>query len=208
MKRDKVYNNKCGFEIPPEHIPSNEEMQRLFDGDETVIPVLIEGLTGFTIDIVSYYLGRIPSFRQYEEDLNSEALCKLCEFTQGKLGKKSFGTKFMGQLAVSVNNCLNDWTRENINTITIPAREQRRSGATLVRHEIKESHLVTDNDEVFNAVWTEHLKNELNDQQIEVLRLRMDEYSCAGIAQSTGLHRSVVARILIELETIFEGEIL
>lgn len=207
MGYDKVYNTKEGFDIPPEHIPSADDMHRLAEGDEKVVGTLIEGLVGFVTGLVQSYVGKRDAFKPYTEDLICEALFCLTEFVNGKLGKAvNRPTSFTAQISGAVKNKLNDWVRTNELTIAPAPRVQRRENTeVLKRHDIKDHHVVTSDEAVFDDLWYDQFMDSLTEEQELVVRLKMDGYTEKAIAIKTGIHRAVVSRILDDLKHIYEG---
>lgn len=207
MSFDKVYNTKEGFEIPPEHIPSADDMHRLSEGDEKVATKLIEGLVGFVTSVVQSYVGKRDAFKPYTEDLICEALFCLTEFVNDQVGKPvNRPTSFTAQISGAVKNNINDWLRRNENTISAPARTQQREETKLTRHEIKDYHATTGEGDVFEDLWYDEFMDNLTEEQETIVRLRMDGYSVNRIRQKTGLHLAVIERILYNLKQIYEGK--
>lgn len=206
MKEEKVYNTKEGFPIPPDHIPSVEDMERLANGDRTVLPVLIEGLIGFVNGVLDAYISKMDAAKPYKEDLTSEALLTLCTFVEDKLGQSLEPTRLMMVLSGAVKNNTTHWLRENTNTITIPRTSQIRLGIELVRHPLREDHATTRGSEVFDHMCMEEFIGNLIPIQEEVVRLRMKDFSERKISEKIGLHRGVVSGILDDLKTLY-GEV-
>ncbi len=202
MKED-VYTTKEGFPIPPDHIPSTDDMERLADGDKTVIPILVEGLIGYVNGVLDSYISKLDAAKPYKEDLTSEALLTLCTFVEGKVGEHIESTRFMKMLSGAVKNNTNDWLRESTNTITIPSISQRTLNAELIRHPIREGHALTGSDDIFEGVSIEEFIDGLNPIQEKVLRMKMDDFSDYKIAKELDLHRGTVSIILDEIKTLY-----
>ena len=202
MKED-VYNTKEGFLIPSDHIPSMRDMKKLADGDKTVVPILIEGLIGFVNGVLDSYISKLDVARFYKEDLTSEAMLTLCTFVDEKVGKLIEPTKFMKMLSGAVKNNTNDWLRESTNTITIPRTSQIRMDAELVRHTIREGHVMTGVDDTLEHISMEEFLGELSPTQEKALRMKMDDASDYKIANELGLHRGTVSTILDEIKTLY-----
>ncbi len=203
MKEEKVYNTKEGYPIPPDHIPSVDEMQRLADGDKSVVPILVEGLIGFATGILDNYIDKLEPAKPYREDLTSEAMLTLCTFVQGKLGDSIESTRFMNMLAGAVKNNTNDWLRESTNTITIPSRQQRRSDTEFIRHPLKENHSLSIAGYLLQQIDVEEFLDGLSTIQEQVLRMKMDDATDYRIAEELGLHRGVVTNTLEEIKTLY-----
>lgn len=207
MNIDKVYNTQEGFRIPPEHIPSYVDMQRLADGDSDVVDVLIEGLLGFVTGVVSSYIGTREAFKPHTEDLHCVGILALTEFINSKLGRPLITTtSFMSQIAGTIKIKINHWARDNEDTIHAPGRTQRRTGVKLVRHDLKDTHLISDVDHVFDSVWMDTFEDELTDEQSLIMRMMIDDKSVNKICEETGIHRSIVLCNLQEIERLFIGE--
>lgn len=207
MRKDRVYNTTQGFEMPLEHIPVESDMALLTSGDTDVVNNIITGLLNYTTNVVRSYVVQIPAAKPYEEDLIAEATMVLTEFVVSKVGKPEIApTSFMAQATGAIKNRVNDWVRENENTISIPAREQRRSNKTMKRHEVKEHHAVSGEDEVFDTIWVEEVTDHLSEEELAIARLRMEGCSVNKICTELGLHRGKVQRILSDIERQFNGE--
>lgn len=207
MRVDKVYNTKEGFEIPPEHIPTAEDMHQLAEGHPKIVGKLIEGLVGFVTGVVKSYVGKRDAFQPYTEDLICEALFCLTEFVNSKFGQAvERPTSFTAQVSGAVKNKLNDWVRSNELTIAPPVRGQRKdSSKILTRHEIKEHHSITGDNDTFEDMWYDEFMESLTEDQELVVRMKMDGHSVNSISTKTGLHLAVVERISDELKQLYEG---
>ena len=201
--KEEIYSTKEGFPIPPDHIPSTVDMERLADGDQSVVPVLIEGLMGFVSGVLDSYIAKIDAAKPYKEDLTSEAMLTLCMYVEEKIGELIEPTRFMKMLSGAVKNNTNDWLRESTNTITIPSISQRTLAAELIRHQIREDHAVTGAEDIFEHTSMEEFMDELNPTQEEILRMKMADVSDYKIANELGLHRGSVSIILDEIKTLY-----
>ena len=204
---DTIYNSTHGLTIPAEHIPVDEDLQRLADGDGEVVEQIISGLIGYVTGLINSYVAQRPASKPFKEDLVAEGLATLTEFVISKLGTaKVEASRFVPQVTGAIKNKTNDWLRENETTITVKARTQQRGVKPPKRHAIKEGHAVSGLDDIFNGVWAEDFTDELTDEELTVAHMRMDGASVHKISRELGLHRGRVERIITQIEHLYAGE--
>ena len=204
---DKIYNTREGFDAPPEHVPTENDMALLAGGDRKTADKIICGLVDFVSGIVGGYVRRFPAAKPYEEDLQAEALLKLTQFVASKLGKPAQApTNFISHVAVSIRNCQHDWLRQNVSTIIVPKDTQRRGNWLMTRHELKEHHAKTDPNEIFIEVWNNEFTGMLDDEEMDIIKLRRGGASVNKISNELGLHRAHVERVLNQIQQLYKGE--
>ncbi len=200
-----IYNTECGFQIPPEHIPSSDDMKRYKDGDPTIINVLVEGLTKYIIDQVNFFLISNPSAQPYTEDCLSEALLMLQEFTTNQLGKEFSTSKFIGHAKQSVLNQIKCWLRENTKAVKIPAKTQKRTGQTMMQRKLGDHLRQSDKDAVFNEVWFHQFFEKLPSIDKKIAQLKIQGESNREISRQLGMDHHTVKTHLERMQDIYEG---
>lgn len=208
---DDVFHNEVGFPVPPEHIPSEADLERYAKGDSSVVDTLISGLMQFTINVVDRYSKEDNGAAPFKEDLISEGLLELVEVVNNKLGSRFTAGKFLGYLKRSIIGRLNDWRRENVPTLTIAKSTQydaEQDGIVLLGHkvELKDYHLTTSESAVFGSIWFDDFMDAQTALDQEIVRLKIEGLSNRAIAGKVGLESRHVETHLERLYREYIGE--
>lgn len=205
---DDVFYNEYGFDIPMEHIPSGDELQQYAAKDREVVDTLINGLVQFTVNVVDKYARENDKVSPYKEDLTSEALLKLVEIINNKLGSKFTAGQFLGYIKRSIVSHLNDWLRECVPTITVPARTQQRNKNSMIGHKvaIREHHKQTSAGGLFSEIWFDDFMASLEETDQEIVRLRIAGLSQRSISEVVGLSQSAIMVRLDKIHDAYLGE--
>ena len=205
---DPVYKTRHGFVIPHEHIPSDDDMRRYAEKDTSVVNELIEGLTGYIVNSVEWFLKNSPTAQPFTEDCTSEALLALVMFANAKLGEKYTPQHFMNAAKLEALNQVKDWLRESSVTVTVPARTGRANDIMLVRQRLTEGTSMTGADPVFEKAWFNEFLSLLDDFDLRLVELRMAGYSDRKIGREVGMDGQHVANHLRRLANLyFEGDV-
>lgn len=191
--KDKVYKNWFGFEIPDEHIPTNEDMIQVSSGDITIAVKLIEGLTEFIVKNVDWFLFNSKEAQPFREDCISEALLALTEFVYFAVEKnKTYSpTHFVNTARQKCLYRVVRWLREMSIAVTIPERRQRLNPELrLTSHELEdyESGELGVEDKM---VLYEFL-NSLDERGQVMIRMKIAGCSHSQIAEEVGIDASLV----------------
>jgi hypothetical protein len=203
---DEVYNSRQGFVIPNEHIPSDDDMQRYAEKDESVVNQLVEGVTGYVVASVEWFISKTPSAKPYEEDCVSEALLAIQMFVTNSLGRKYTPSHFQSTVKVVALSKVKDWLREMSVAVTMPARTTRRNQTKLVRHGVRDDTRSTSKDPVFDQVWFDTFIGGLDDFDRQLVSLKMAGMSDREIGREIGIQHQHVSRHLTRLAQLFQGE--
>jgi len=204
---DEVYKNRQGFLIPQEHIPSDDDMRRYAESDGTIIVILNEGLTGYIVNSVEWFLSHSHTAQPYGEDCISEALFELCSFTQKKLGRKYSPQHFMSAAKLSCLSAVKKWLREMSITVTLPASTSRENNITLVRNKLNSVDRLTGSDPVFREVWFHEFLGMLDHFDKKLVELRMAGYTDRRIGREIGMEQNHVKKHLLRISNLYlEGE--
>lgn len=127
MKGDRVYKTDAGFNVPTDHFPTYEELQRLSQGDGTVVNELIEALTNYVLRETDWLAHSIPSARPFKEDLASVALLTLTEEVNDLLGRKQTPVQLVAYIKEAVRKQQLHWLNDYGNgPVRIPKRSRMR----------------------------------------------------------------------------------
>lgn len=203
---DDVYNTQHGFVIPKEHIPSVEEMERYAQGDETVVSTLVEGLIGYVVNSVEWFLKVAPAARPYQEDCFSEALLALQDFVSRELGKEYTPLKLQAFAKKNSLNAIRDWLREMSIAVTVPKTTQHRRDFSLQQCKLTEGLRQTGGDVIFDEVWMKTFMDSLDNFDQDLIRMKMGGKSNRQIGENLGVTHQTVKMHLERLATLFGGE--
>lgn len=203
---DEIYNTKHGFVIPEEHIPSESDMVRYHNGDETIVPVLTEGLMYFAVNEVEWFLKITETAQPYAEDCISEAMMALTEFVAKNLGRQYTIVGFLSSVKYACLNAVKDWLREMTIAVTIPARSQQAGyeGTKINQVKLEESLKISSPDSVFDSVWFDEFMDNLVGVDAEIVRMKIQGLSDREIGREIGLHRALVNDRLRRLGELYE----
>lgn len=205
---DTVYKTRQGFVIPNEHIPSDDDLRRYAESDASVVNTLVEGLTGFIVNSVEWFLSSTPTAQPFAEDCTSEALLALVSFVNNKVGNKYSVQHFMSAAKLEALNQVKDWLREMSVTVSLPARTARRNDLMLIRNRLTEGTAMTDANSVFDKVWFKQFLELLDDFDLRLVELRMAGYSDRHIGREVGITAHHVANHMRRLANLYlEGEL-
>lgn len=201
---DNVYNNKYGFVIPDEHIPSEDDMKKYQDGDPEIVSVLIEGLMAYIVNEVEWFLTRSEPARPYREDCLSEAMFALVDFVNKELGKEYTSAKF---LAFAKAHCIHhivDWLAQYSVTISIKPSTRRDVKIEFNKMRLEDTDIPQ--SDIFNQLWFDDFISDLDSFDRDLIQMKMDDMSNREIARTLGVHDQTVKRHLDRLERVYEGE--
>lgn len=205
---DQVYKTRHGFVTPHEHIPSEDDMRRYAEKDASVVAELIEGLTGYIVNSVEWFLKNTPTAQPFSEDCTSEALLALVSFVNGKIGEKYNPQHFMNAAKLEALNRVKDWLREMSVAVTVPARTGRENDIMFVRRRLSDDTSMTGNDPVFDKAWFNEFLSLLDDFDLRLVELRMAGYRNRRIGREVGMGAQHVGNHLQRLAKLYlEGEI-
>lgn len=202
---DDVYNNEYGFDIPVERIPSEEDTQRLFEGDESIVPILIEGMTAFIVREVDWFLRQTPGLSRYKEDLLSEALVALTDFINKSLGKRYSPSKILGYAKKDCLNAIKDWAMVNSVPVTVSKSTLFDKGLDVHCRELQEEDQLSEKDSLFSEIWFDDFMSGLDERDQTIIRMKIDGRSVAEIARKINLTGHHVAKRLGELLEMYGG---
>jgi hypothetical protein len=205
---DTIYKTRHGFVIPNEHIPSDDDMRRYAEKDLSVVNELVEGLTGYIVNSVEWFLTNTPTAQPFTEDCKSEALLTLVTFVNNKVGTKYTPQHFMSAAKMEALNTIKDWLREMSVTVTVPARSAQRNDLVFIRRRLTGDVSVTDNNPVFERAWFTEFMELLDDFDKRLVALRMDGQTDRQIGRAIGMeHRHVANHLRRLAELYLEGEL-
>lgn len=197
-----IYNTKVGFAVPAEHIPTEQDLQRYSDGDETVINPLVEGLTASVISSVNWFLSHSVTAQPYTEDCVSEALFSLTKFVNRNMGKQFGGKHFQNAAKLACLSSVRSWLREMSITVTLPARTARRNSVSLVRRKLND-HKAVSNGEVFDSVWFDQFLGMLDGFDRKLVELRIAGYTDRRIGREVQMSHTHVKNHLVRLGNFY-----
>lgn len=204
---DDVFYTRQGFIIPDEHIPSEDDMKRYAESDNSVTDILIEGLMGYVVSSVDWFLSITPTARPFSEDCRSEALFSLTEFVYDNLGRTYRPHAFMSVVKIRTLSDVKDWLQEHSITVTIPARTRRLNKLNMNQHILNDWHQVTPKEEVFSSVWNKEFLEMLDNFDLRLVRLKMGGLSDREISKELGIDHQHVGNHLKRLAYLYtEGE--
>ena len=208
---DEVYNNKYGFDIPDEHIPSDDDMRRLADRDESVVSELVSGLTSFIISEMEWFIKKNPQAECYTEDIFSEAMLALSAFVQESLGEKYAPTQFIGFAKKECLNKVSEWLVITGLPVTIPTgslfHKDRQDKVDAIKSQsVREEDRQTSPDGLFSEVWFDDFIDSLTEEDQTILRMKLGGASNSKIGQAIGLEHHHVANRLSKLLARYAGE--
>ena len=79
MMTEDIYKNEEGFPLPDQQLPTEEQLLRLKQSDQTVVEELILGLTAYVVNTVKWLVRNDSRMAPFHEDLTSTALLELVE---------------------------------------------------------------------------------------------------------------------------------
>jgi len=202
---DDVYNNEYGFDIPVEHIPTEEDTQRLCDGDESIVSVLIEGMTAFVVREIDWFLRQNPGFNCHKEDLISEGLLALSEFVTKSVGRKYPPSKLLGYAKKACLNALKEWLVLNSVPVTVSKSTLFDKGLDIHCRELQEDDQTSAKDALFSEVWFDDFMNSLGERDQTIIRMKIDGASVMEISRVIGLEKHLVSKRLNELLIMYGG---
>jgi hypothetical protein len=199
----QVYNNRQGFDIPQEHIPSDEDMLRYAESDETMVPILIEGLISYIINSVEWFLSHSPTAKPYSEDCRAEALFELTRFTNENLGSKYNPQHFMNTAKLTCLSRVKKWLREMSITVTLPASTSKRNKISLVRKRLSNADMISSSDPVFSEVWFDHFLGMLDNFDKTLVELCMAGHSNRHIGREVDMDHIHVKLHLTRIANLY-----
>ena len=202
-----VYKNKWGFVIPDEHIPSDKDMERYAEGNADVVNSLIEGMMGYIVNSVEWFLHHTETAKPYSEDCLCVAMLSLTVFVKDNLGKKYTPQHFMNSAKLQCLSRIKDWLREMSITVSLPSRTGRRNDIVMVRQRLTSTEMFSADGGVFDKVWFHQFLGMLDDFDRQLVELRMDGQSDRAIGRTVGLDHTLVKNHLVRLANLyFDGE--
>lgn len=195
---ENVYNNELGFQPPEEHLPRVEQLDRLANGDATVVNELVAALTQYTVDVVTWYVRGNPTAYPYREDLIAESLLELVSVLNSLLGRSFTAPQLLNYVKRSLEGSCVDWLAK-VNTVTIPQKTADRTGQVLQRHDLREDHKVATEDEMFGEFeFDDFVEHTFSDLEQQVVRLLIQGHSVTKIREILDLPEAK-AKNLVEL---------
>lgn len=202
---NKIYQTRLGFTVPDEHIPSEKDLRRYANNDETVIHILVEGLTGYIVNLVEWFLSKTETAQPFREDCISESLLALHEFTVNHLGQKYKPTHFMCAVRLSCLGKVKVWLREMSVSVTIPRTTQNRTGISPNQQRLNDQMKLLSKNSIFDDVWFSIFMDSLDDFDQQLIQLKIDGKSNREIGRELGLEHHHVQMHLSKLVDILEG---
>lgn len=202
---DDVYHTRQGFTIPSEHIPSDNDMLRYAQGDEAVTNQLIEGLTGYIVTSVEWFLSTSPTAQPYSEDCLSEALLELTTFVNKNLGRRYSPGHFVSTVRLTTLSAVKAWLREMSISVRVPKRTQHRNNTTFTQQKLTNDMLSSSEHQVFDSVWFDMFIDGLDAFDQQIVRLKMSGKTNREIGRELDIHHAPVKRHLQRLALIFTG---
>lgn len=202
---DDVYNTRQGFAIPSEHIPSDDDMLRYSQGDESVQNKLIEGLMGYIVTTIEWFISNTPTAKPYYEDCLSEALLELTDYVNKNLGRRYTPGHFVSTVRLATLSAVKGWLREMSISIRVPKSTQRRNNETFTQQKLKDNMLSSAKDQVFDQVWFDTFVDGLDTFDRQIVTLKMSDQTDREISRELGIHHTHVKRHLQRLALIFTG---
>lgn len=203
---DDVYKTRRGFITPSEHIPSDDDMKRYAESDETVVNFLVESLMGYIVNSVEWFLRYSESAKPFEEDCISESLLALNTFVRDNLGRQYKPQHFMNSAKLHCLSSVKDWLREMSITVTVPARTAQRHNIVMVKHKLTGREQTTSENYVFDRVWYDQFLDMLDDFDRRLVELRVAGHSDRAIGNLVGLERDHVKNHMTRLANLYLGE--
>ena len=200
---EAVYNNKFGFLIPDEHIPSDSDLDKYHKGDTDLINPLIEGLISFIVNEIDWYLKCNTQAEKYREDCVSEGLFALTKFVNESIGKKFVPLQFVGHAKTTVINDINDMLRSIGYAIDVQI-DYERNGGEITQSKLRESHKVQ-TTETFDSIWFEQFMSELPKLESDILRLKIQGLSTRQIGLKINLNSQLVDMKIQALRDKYNG---
>lgn len=202
-----VYNNTHGFVIPDEHIPTEEDMERYANGDTEVPAVLTEGLVGYIVNSVDWFVRMAPTAKPYAEDCQSEALYELTVFVQKHLGQQFTPSHFMNAAKLNCLGAVKKWLREMSVVVTLPATTGRRHNIILTKQKLTGAERITDENIVFDTVWFDTFLELLDTFDRKLVELKMAGLSDSAISGRVNIHQRHVKSHLKRIANFYlDGE--
>lgn len=201
---ETVYNNKFGFLIPDEHIPSDEDLGRYQKGDTDLINPLIEGLISFIVNEIDWYLKCNTQAEKYREDCVSEGLFALTKFVNESIGKKFVPLQFVGHAKATAINSINDMLQSIGYAIDVQKHYERRGGE-ITQSKMKESHKIQDID-TFDSIWFEQFMSELPELEGNILRCKIEGLNDRETGDQVGINDDMVRLKIQALREKYNGE--
>jgi len=203
----EVYKNKHGFVIPQEHVPSEIDMQKYADSDMDVVPVLIEGLVGYIVNSVEWFLLHSETAQPYSEDCVSEAMLELSRFSNQNIGKKYTPQHFMNAAKLSCLSRVKRWLVEMSITITVPRTSSHRNNISLTKQRLTSDGIVSSKDPVFQEVWFNEFLGLLDNFDRSLVELRMAGCSDRHIGREVNMDHRHVKNHLTRIANLYlDGE--
>lgn len=199
--------------IPKEHIPNEDDLRRLAEGDETVVNELIEGLTGFIINEMDWFVKTHPYLEYLYDDIISESLLELVDTVNKLLGKEFNSSHLIGYIRKA---CLIKVVNAT-STIRLPVNVPERSlrSPSIVNflddirrntRPVKEHDLQTSQDSVFGEVWFDDFIATLDEREKKIISMKIEGKSNREIGREVGLEHNHVSAKLNKLLKRYLGE--
>lgn len=202
-----------GFKVPDEHIPSEEDLQRLASGDESVVNELVEGLMGYIINEMEWYIKTHPLVERWRDDIISEAFLAMVEYTNKNLGRQFAPEVFIACVKrVCLSAAIRMTSRENL-SVTVP--EGSLLASWLKDHfqdirsntrGVKETDKQTSPDGVFGEVWFDDFIAGLDEREQTMVSMKIGGASDREIGREVDLHHRQVEMKLRKLYERYIGE--
>lgn len=192
------------YNVPDEHIPSDEDMDRLNDGDQSVVNPLIEGLVSFIITEMDWFIKENPTLAQYKDDIISEAFLALVQTVNKMLGSRYSPNQFIGYIKkVCIASVIRS-TMELRLPVTVPEgsllQPDIRAGLDEVRETtrpIKERDSQTPNNSLFGEIWFDDFMSSLDEADEIIIRMRLGGSSFKKIGEAISVQNEafITARL-------------
>jgi hypothetical protein len=204
---DDIFQTKHGFVAPPEHIPTEEDMVRYADKDAEINSLLIEGLIGYVVNSVNWFLKVSPTAEPYSEDCISESMIELTRFVNSNAGRVFTPQHFMNAARLSCLGAVKKWLREMSVVVTLPATTGRRHNLILTKQKLLGTERMTGDDIVFDTVWFDTFLETLDSFDRKLVELRMAGFSDRHIGREVGMHYHHVKNHLVRIANFYlDGE--
>jgi len=201
--------------LPNEHIPSNEDMERLAAGDESVVNDLISGLIGFVINEVDWFIRNNAQFLNLKDDLIGESLLALTEFVNKSLGKNFTAHGFIGYVKKECLGAVKKWVVRSKLPVSIPpgslfhhdGREWSQDKINKISsRQLKISDIEALDGNLFSEIWFNDFIDKLSDLEQQIMQLKIEGLSNRKIAKKLNKSSDYVGIKLLEIAKKYTGE--
>lgn len=165
--------------------PTQEQLERLAQCDESVVNEISEGSMSHIENSVDWFIKTHAGAELYRDDLIGESILAVHEWLVTSASGKKFPVPFafVGYInKIIVGACVDFLNDSNVSSMT------KVSGYQLTRHDLKETHRTTDGNEVFSELeFDDFVEAAFDETEKTVITLLLQGLSPMKIAPKVGL---------------------